>query len=259
MSKKLSLKKISKAFSDAVEETKEMKSVQETQGMLNQLVKVPGKVAKDIVDGKEQPAPPTFEELVDEGTGIINGLKDGFAQLSDTIKMTRSDPNYESFGDVAKKGLKKVSEWLHYDGELGSFDYDSSEFNIVSVAKGKVKEFLKYIGMETDGSKIKIPDGLKSLVNTFKDCLGLESAPEIPDSVEDMSHSFEGCVNLKAAPVVPSGVKKFTDAVKGCVKSVVEQFKWNLENRGLSWSKDHEATEVQAQSEHSLTEKEMSQ
>lgn len=242
MAKKLSAKKISDAFSKAVADTKKDKAVSQTNDMLKRLVEVPGKVVKDVAEGAVEYAPPTFDEIKTDGENLVGSLKSAADTLIDTVKKTTSDPNYESFGDIVKK-------FVHHDSELGSFDYDSTQFRIVDVIKGAAKSFLQYIGVETDGSKIKIPDGIKSIANMFKGYLGLKSAPDIPDSVTDMSHSFEGCVNLKDAPVVSENVTRCKDAVKDCSTSVQEQFKWNLEHRGLSWSKEREDSDLSVENE----------
>lgn len=242
MGKKLSVKKVSDAFSKAVADTKKDKAISQTNGMLKSLFDMPAKVAKDAAKGAVDTTPPTLDEIKADGENIIGSLKSAADTLIDTVKKTTSDPNYESLGDMVKK-------FVHHDSELGSFDYDTTQFRIVDVIKGAARSFLQYIGTETDGSKIKIPDGIKSIANMFKGYLGLESAPKIPDSVTDMSHSFEGCVNLKDAPVVSENIVQCKDAVKDCSRSVQEQFKWNMEHKGLSWSKECESSEVSVENE----------
>lgn len=64
-----------------------------------------------------------------------------------------------------------------------------------------------------------------------------------------MSHSFEGCVNLKDAPAVSENVVQCKDAVKDCSRSVQEQFKWNMEHKGLFWSKECEASDFSVENE----------
>ena len=52
----------------------------------------------------------------------------------------------------------------HYKGKLGEFDYDDKEFKL----EIDDEECLHYIGTETDGSKIKIPDGATRLIKIYK-------------------------------------------------------------------------------------------
>ena len=80
-----------------------------------------------------------------------------------------------------------MREW--HDTEytsLGDFVYDTEQWTI----RGGE---LRYIGSETDGSKIKIPEGVKSLAYTFSGNT-LHSLPEIPESVEAMNNTFSNAV-----------------------------------------------------------------
>lgn len=87
----------------------------------------------------------------------------------------------------------------HYSGELGEFDYDTREFELDG--------YLHYIGTEPDGSKIKIPDGVKKCNGMFADCKFLIKAPAIPDGVKDCTVMFKGCTSLIIAPEIPDSVK----------------------------------------------------
>lgn len=93
----------------------------------------------------------------------------------------------------------------HYEGILGTFDYNTNEW---AIAEKKVKgedgrsteiPVLRYIGNETDGDKIKIPEGVKSLDYSFEGNTKLETVPKIPDSVTSAHASFMGCNHLKRA------------------------------------------------------------
>ena len=53
-----------------------------------------------------------------------------------------------------------------YKGDLGNFEYDDREFKL----KGGC---LRYIGTETDGSKIKIPAGITNCSYMFYGCTKL--------------------------------------------------------------------------------------
>ena len=63
----------------------------------------------------------------------------------------------------------------YYKGPLGNFEYDDVEFRVFTYG------VIKYIGKETDGTKIKIPEGIL-----------------------DCSYMFETC-NLITPPVIPAG------------------------------------------------------
>lgn len=150
----------------------------------------------------------------------------------------------------------------YYEGELGKFDYDNEEFMIVNSPGYLFIHNLKYIGSETDGLKIKIPDGLKSGVRMFMGCEFLETPPVLPDSMRyctdmfnsctslrvppDIPHSvtdcrrmFEGCISLEHVPVIIADLNgyrlRYVDMFKGCSDKIQEQGKWNLEHRGHSY------------------------
>lgn len=102
---------------------------------------------------------------------------------------------------------------VHYEGVLGSFDYNADEFSLgyweSEVNGNKVRvPVLHYIndgevtnglnrtyGGFLSGEHIKIPDGLKSLDYTFADT-GIQTMPVIPDSVESAHCAFMDCKSL---------------------------------------------------------------
>jgi len=106
-----------------------------------------------------------------------------------------------------------------YKGPLGNFQYDDREFKLEN-------NRLYYIGTETDGSKIKIPEGIidcsfmfmnsnivtppvipaevTNCYSMFWNCYSLVETPVIPASVTDCGCMFNGCGSLVQAPVVPS-------------------------------------------------------
>lgn len=133
---------------------------------------------------------------------------------------------------------------VHYKGELGEFDYNPQEFHLMGVRcdldlnrvyvyddpeAENARECLHYIGFETDGSKIKIPqgitdcccmfagstlvtppiipDGVTTCANMFVWSVSLESPPVIPESVKICTLMFGLCTQLKSAPVIPETVK----------------------------------------------------
>jgi len=101
----------------------------------------------------------------------------------------------------------------HYDGKLGTFDYDDdlwetyqSEYRN-SDGKFESKQCLRYIGSETDGLKIHIPEGIKDCSNMFNSCSNLKTSPVIPNGVINCDMMFYHCDNLRMPPVIPQGVK----------------------------------------------------
>lgn len=106
----------------------------------------------------------------------------------------------------------------HYEGALGSFDYDPSQFEVQRVnvpqdVNGESLEHdgymdvLRYVGNETDGNKIHIPEGVTNMNMMFMNT-NIVSAPKIPMSVESMFASFASCKELKKANImIPPKVK----------------------------------------------------
>ena len=123
-------------------------------------------------------------------------------------------------------GIQTIEEngLIHYKGGLGDFRYNPNEFQIEQVMAepdgygnpGGPMPVLKYVGQETDGQKIKIPDGVASLTLTFADT-DITSAPKIPASVESVSYMFSNCENLKDADIkIPSKVRSTAAMFAGC-------------------------------------------
>ena len=97
-----------------------------------------------------------------------------------------------------------------YEGILGNFQYDDTEFQL------KSNSYLRYIGTETDGSKIKIPAGVTNCSYMFQDCSSLLKAPEIPTGVTNCFAMFYGCRSLIEASEIPTEVKSCGYMFKGC-------------------------------------------
>ena len=121
---------------------------------------------------------------------------------------------------------------MHHSSTLGNFVYDPSEFEVqrVDVPKqvdnnGLAEDMkhdgymyvLRYIGTETDGSKIHVPEGLKDMSLTFNGT-NIKSAPKIPSSVEFMYGAFASCHQLETADIlIPPSVKSGEFAFADCV------------------------------------------
>jgi len=86
----------------------------------------------------------------------------------------------------------------YYNGRLGKFKYDNTEFKLMDGC-------LRYIGTETDGSKIKIPEGILDCSCMFKNC-NIVTPPVIPAGVTNCHSMFYYCQSLKEPPVIPEGV-----------------------------------------------------
>lgn len=98
----------------------------------------------------------------------------------------------------------------HYEGFLGNFEYDEEQFQVVD-------GYLRYVGKETDGSKIVVPEGVTSLAGTFANS-GLVTPPVIPEGVVDCQSAFRECFQLKKAPNVPESVTDCTSMFYNCFR-----------------------------------------
>lgn len=109
-------------------------------------------------------------------------------------------------GENGEDGKISVSTekngYNHYEGVLGSFDYDPKVWSIGyktvydSIGGETVDAeipVLRYNGDKKNGNDIKIPEGVKSLDYTFEGNQKLESFPVIPDGVESLHSTFKQC------------------------------------------------------------------
>ena len=94
---------------------------------------------------------------------------------------------------IHKSVEKNKSKLVHYKGRYGEFDYDPNEFGF-----DEYDDF-KYIGKETEGCNIKIPEGLVDGSFLFKDNKNLRSTPDLPKSCRVCVSMFENCENLEDA------------------------------------------------------------
>lgn len=124
------------------------------------------------------------------------------------------------------KGWEKKNEdgTIHYEGDLGVFDYDPNQFVMSRVPlqgeDGKFRDVqvLSYRGQETDGSKIQIPEGLVNAQLMFMNSK-IESAPRIPNSVRNMDCMFQNCRHLKTFDsAIPSSVNSMSMTFGNCVR-----------------------------------------
>lgn len=114
---------------------------------------------------------------------------------------------------------------VHYDGVLGSFDYNPKEFQL-QVVRVEADEFgnppdyfpiLKYIGDEVDGKNIQIPEGLRDGSFMFEGNETLTSQPKLPSSLTCGVGMFKDCKNMMTASVtLPSGLEDASFMYAGC-------------------------------------------
>lgn len=86
-----------------------------------------------------------------------------------------------------------------YADNAVSFEYDDEQFE--SRNNGQ----LRYIGKETDGSQIQVPNGIVDGTAMFEDT-DIQSAPDLPDSIKIMNNMYRGCANMKDPGRIPDGV-----------------------------------------------------
>ena len=98
---------------------------------------------------------------------------------------------------------------LHCSNELGTFDYDDSEFELKADDDGT--SYLSYIGSKTNGKDIDIPQGLKNAKLMFSGS-HITNAPIIPDGIENADSMFLNCPYLKTAGHLPESLKN-TDSM----------------------------------------------
>ena len=86
---------------------------------------------------------------------------------------------------------------VHYEGKLGIFDYDDTEFEVTHTER-TFDDTIRYIG---DSAEPKIPEGIKRCNRMFSGCTSLVNAPVIPESVKKCDGMFSGCTSLVNAPI----------------------------------------------------------
>ena len=96
-----------------------------------------------------------------------------------------------------------------YNGPAGQFNYDDTQFT-VSTENG----LLKYIGSETRGENINIPQGIKDISGMFENSI-ITTPPLIPNGVEKMVRTFAGCRQLQHYPNIPGTVVSAYEAFAG--------------------------------------------
>ena len=148
--------------------------------------------------------------------GMLSYQDNQSSQYDDGIHVEGSKVESEFVDMMGEDGM------MHHSSSLGNFTYDPSEFEVqrVNVSKqvdnnGLTEDMphngymyvLRYIGHETDGSKIHVPEGLEDMSLTFTGT-DIKSAPKIPSSVTSIYGAFASCHNLETADItIPPSVK----------------------------------------------------
>lgn len=132
------------------------------------------------------------------------------------------DGFHEQFSGTQRHGKNGM---VHYDGVLGSFDYNPKEFQL-QVVRVEADEFgnppdyfpvLKYIGDEVDGKNIHIPEGLRDGSFMFEGNETLTSQPKLPSSLTCGVGMFKDCKCMMTASVtLPSGLEDASFMYAGC-------------------------------------------
>ncbi len=112
---------------------------------------------------------------------------------------------------------------VNYQGPLGNFTYDPTQFELTLMNDGEDNTsftFLKYIGTETDGDNIKIPEGIESTAFMFANS-NIKSTPYIPLGVESTFSMFGGCRELEdASSAIPPTVRDAQGMYMNCYNLV---------------------------------------
>lgn len=153
-------------------------------------------------------------------------IKDKDGKRLDDVSNGKTKEVADLGGKITGKGGGKVK----YEGDLGTFEYDSSEWalgtkTVTDAASGVSTKIpiLRYIdkdnswtpGDQVYGGNITIPEGLKSLDYSFDGNKDLETVPKIPDSVETAHAAFKGCTKIeRAAKNAKTGEHSSTSEMK---------------------------------------------
>lgn len=146
--------------------------------------------------------------------------------VDDARKKASRGKKYESIqlGPDGEDGVITVSKsnknHNHYEGVLGSFDYDPKKWafgyktvydSIGGESVSTEIPIMRYIGNVNSGDKNNnaiVPEGLKSLDYSFEGLTNMRFAGPVPSSVESMHCAYKDCVNLEGLNRVAEGRKE---------------------------------------------------
>lgn len=210
--------KKSKKSDKSKDKSKEDASKEDAEDVITWDVNVATKPASEMTDEELKTAQAALKK---RETTI--GTKTKQSSKADTISI--KDKNGKRLDDVSNGKTKEVADLggkitgkgggkVKYEGDLGTFEYDSSEWalgtkTVTDAASGVSTKIpiLRYIdkdnswtpGDQVYGGNITIPEGLKSLDYSFDGNKDLETVPKIPDSVETAHAAFKGCTKIECA------------------------------------------------------------
>lgn len=210
--------KKSKKSDKSKDKSKEDASKEDAEDVITWDVNVATKPASEMTDEELKTAQAALKK---RETTI--GTKTKQSSKADTISI--KDKNGKRLDDVSNGKTKEVADLggkitgkgggkVKYEGDLGTFEYDSSEWalgtkTVTDAASGVSTKIpiLRYIdkdnswtpGDQVYGGNITIPEGLKSLDYSFDGNKDLETVPKIPDSVETAHAAFKGCTKIERA------------------------------------------------------------
>lgn len=210
--------KKSKKSDKSKDKSKEDASKEDAEDVITWDVNVATKPASEMTDEELKTAQAALKK---RETTI--GTKTKQSSKADTISI--KDKDGKRLDDVSNGKTKEVADLggkitgkgggkVKYEGDLGTFEYDSSEWalgtkTVTDAASGVSTKIpiLRYIdkdnswtpGDQVYGGNITIPEGLKSLDYSFDGNKDLETVPKIPDSVETAHAAFKGCTKIERA------------------------------------------------------------
>ncbi len=106
-----------------------------------------------------------------------------------------------------------------YSGYLGKFEYDDTQWTVKDSNHSPIpgREILHYVGQETDGSKIVVPDGLIHATALFWHT-DIVTPPVLPASVKDADFVCYHCAHLVEPIVFSENVESIEAAMAGCIQ-----------------------------------------
>lgn len=199
---------------------------------------------KDVTEEKQQAAldvNTTIGEksIMNGGSyGKITSKNKATGERLDNIPKDKDSVKSEALGGTISRTKTSYAEgatgnyiaynMLHYKGALGEFDYDPTQFELATISVGDLSDengitaqmpILHYIGSQTKGGNINIPEGLKSADYMFSGNTKLETVPVLPNSLESAHCAFLNCTGLKrACRDAKEGETFFTNKMKDGTK-----------------------------------------
>lgn len=170
--------------------------------------------------------------------GKITSKNKATGERLDNIPKDKDSVKSEALGGTISRTKTSYAEgatgnyiaynMLHYKGVLGEFDYDPTQFELATISVGDLSDengitaqmpILHYIGSQTKGGNINIPEGLKSADYMFSGNTKLETVPVLPNSLESAHCAFLNCTGLKrACRDAKEGETFFTNKMKDGTK-----------------------------------------